>query len=97
MRWSHIRQLQQYGKLERLADEASWRQASIQLWKECYCFLDNDISMLNHINSGEGIIESHRDYNTYIMHILKEGHFIDLCQNALMLLGIKMTLYGQTF
>lgn len=53
--------------------------------------------MLNHINSGEGIIENYGDYSTYIIPILKEGHFIDLRQNTSKLWGIKMTLYGQTF
>lgn len=50
--------------------------------------------MLNHINSGEGIIENYGDYSTYIMPILKEGHFIDLRQNTSKLWGIKMTLYA---
>lgn len=45
--------------------------------------------MLNHINSEEGIIENYGDYSTYIMPILKEGHFIDLRQNTSKLWGIK--------
>lgn len=90
-------EIRQCGEKETRIKQPSWRQASIELWRESYCFLDNDISMLNHINSGEGIIENYGDYSTYIMPILKEGHFIDLRQNTSKLWGIKMTLYGQTF
>lgn len=75
-------EIRQCGEKETRIKQPSWRQASIELWRESYCFLDNDISMLNHINSEEGIIENYGDYSTYIMPILKERHFIDLRQNT---------------